>query len=194
MTKKGIVKRTKFYQFENIRKNGLIAINLRDGDELINVRKTNGNDELIAITSEGMSIRFPESDVREMGRNSMGVIGVRLSENDHVVSMDMVENDKFLLIVSEFGFGKITPLSEYRTQSRAGKGIKTYNIKTKTGKVVSAKVVDKSDEIMMISLSGIIIRLNVNGISEMGRNTQGVTLMKIENEDRVVAVAKYVEE
>jgi len=108
--------------------------------------------------------------------------------------MDMVENNKFLLIVSEFGFGKITPLSEYRTQSRAGKGIKTYNIKTKTGKVVSAKVVDKSDEIMMISLSGIIIRLNVNGISEMRRNTQGVTLMKIENEDRVVAVAKYVEE
>jgi len=195
ITKKGIVKKTKFDHFKNIRKNGLIAINLREDDELISVRKTNGNRELILLTCNGMAIRFHESDVREMGRNATGVKAIKLNKSDYVVSMDLVEEGKDLLVVSEYGYGKRTPLNEYKVQKRGGKGLKTYRIKEKTGCLVSGKVVDENDEIMMISVTGIIIRLNVSGISQMGRSTQGVTLMKVsEDENRVVAVAKYVGE
>ena len=195
VTKRGIVKKTKFDHFKNIRKNGLIAINLREDDELISVRKTNGNRELILLTCNGMAIRFHESDVREMGRNATGVKAISLNKGDYVVSMDLVEEGKDLLVVSEYGYGKRTPLIEYKVQKRGGKGLKTYKIKEKTGCLVSGKVVDENDEIMMISVTGIIIRLNVSGISQMGRSTQGVTLMKVsEEENRVVAVAKYVGE
>lgn len=140
-----------------------------------------------------MAIRFDENDVREMGRNAIGVKAIDLEKNDMVVAMDLAEDDKYLLAISEYGFGKRTPLKEYRVQKRGGKGLKTYNIKKKTGDIVSAKVVSENDEVMMISQGGIIIRLNTNDISIMGRTTQGVTLMKT-NDDRVVAVAKYVEE
>ncbi len=195
ITKKGIIKKTKLEQFRNIRKNGIIAITLKEDDELIEVRKTNGKRELIIVTANGMSTRFNEEDVREMGRTAMGVKAITLKENDKVVAMDLVEKDKYLLVVSEYGFGKRTPLDEYRAQNRGGVGLKTYNTKKKTGKLISGKVVDEDDEIIMISLSGIIIRLKVKDISVMGRNTQGVTLMKIDNKkDKVVAVAKYVEE
>ena len=195
ITKKGIIKKTKLEQFRNIRKNGIIAITLKEDDELIEVRKTNGKRELITVTANGMSIRFNEEDVREMGRTAMGVKAITLKEDDKVVAMDLVEKDKYLLVVSEYGFGKRTPLDEYRAQNRGGVGLKTYNTKKKTGKLISGKVVDEDDEIIMISLSGIIIRLKVKDISVMGRNTQGVTLMKIDNKkDKVVAVAKYVEE
>ena len=142
-----------------------------------------------------MAIRFNEKDVREMGRNAMGVKAITLKEDDVVVAMDLVEEGKHLLVISEFGFGKRTPLDEYRAQNRGGVGLKTYNVKKKTGNLVSAKVIDENDEIMMISMSGIIIRLKTKDVSIMGRSTQGVTLMKINNEDdKVMAVAKYVEE
>ncbi|QQY79769.1 DNA gyrase subunit A [Keratinibaculum paraultunense] len=195
ITRRGIIKKTKLEQFRNIRRNGIIAITLNEDDELIEVRKTDGNRELIIVTANGMSIRFNEEDVREMGRTAMGVKAINLKKDDEVVAMDLVEEDKYLLVVSEYGFGKRTPLSEYRVQNRGGIGLKTYNIKKKTGKLVSGKVVDEDDEIIMISKSGIIIRLKAKDISAMGRNTQGVTLMKIDNKkDKVVAVAKYVEE
>lgn len=193
VTKEGIIKKTKLNQFENIRKNGIIAISLKDEDELIDVRKTHGKSEIIVVTKQGMAIRFDESDVREMGRNAMGVKAINLRKNDSVVAMDLVQADKHLLVLSELGFGKRTPLDEYKVQRRGGTGLKTYNIKDKTGEIVSAKVVDETDEIMMISQGGTIIRLKAKEISIMGRSTQGVTLMKI-NDDRVVAVAKYVEE
>ncbi len=195
ITKKGIIKKTKLEQFKNIRKTGIIAINLREEDELIDVRKTNGKREIIVVTKNGMSIRFDERNVRNMGRNAAGVKAITLKEDDKVVAMDLVEEGKELLVISEFGFGKRTLLGEYRLQNRGGMGIKTFNVKEKTGKLVSAKVIDEKDEIIMISISGIIIRLKAEDISIMGRNTQGVTLMKMGNEeDKVMAVAKYVEE
>lgn len=195
ITKKGIIKKTKLERFKNIRKNGIIAISLREDDELIGVRKTNGKRELIVVTSNGMSIRFSEEDVREMGRNAMGVKAITLKDDDEVVAMDLIEEGKYLLVVSERGYGKRTSLEDYRLQNRGGVGLKTYNIKKKTGKLVSAKVIDENDEIIMISMAGIVIRLKTKDISAMGRNTQGVTLMKLRDKnDKVMAVAKYVEE
>jgi DNA gyrase subunit A len=193
ITKSGIIKKTGLEHFENIRKNGIIGISLREDDELIGVRKTNGNQEIIVVTKKGMSIKFSENDVREMGRSAMGVKAIDLKKDDKVVAMELVEEGKKLLVISEYGFGKRTCLEEYKTQNRGGKGLITYHIREKTGDIVSAKVVDDKDEIMMISFSGTIIRLIAKDISIMGRSTQGVTLMKM-NDDRVVAVAKYVGE
>ncbi len=196
ITKEGIIKKTKLDLFKNIRKTGIIAINLKDEDELIDVRKTNGKREIMVVTHNGMSIRFDEKDVRNMGgRNAAGVKAITLKDDDKVVAMDLVEEGSDLLVVSEFGFGKRTSLDEYRIQNRGGVGLKTYNVKEKTGKLVSAKVIEEKDEIIMVSISGIIIRLKAKDISIMGRSTQGVTLMKMGNEDdKVMAVAKYVEE
>ncbi|HHV46467.1 MAG TPA: DNA gyrase subunit A [Tissierellia bacterium] len=195
VTKNGIIKKTKMDAFKNIRKNGLIAISLKEGDELIQVKKTDGNKEIILVTSMGMAIRFNEEDVREMGRNATGVKAIKLRENDVVVAMDLVEEGKSLLVVSEYGYGKRTSLEEYKTQNRGGVGLKTYNVKDKTGKLVSAKVIDDKDEIIMISMSGVIIRLQAEDISLMGRSTQGVILMKLDKEeDRIMAVAKFVDE
>lgn len=193
ITKEGTIKRTKLESFDNIRKNGIIAISLKDEDELIGVRKTDGNSDIIVVTKKGMSIRFDENDVREMGRSAMGVRAISLRKDDQVVAMELVEDNKKLLAISEYGFGKRTSLDEYKTQNRGGKGLITYNIREKTGDIVSAKVVDDNDEIMMISFNGTIIRLIAKDISIMGRSTQGVTLMKMKD-DRVVAVAKYVEQ
>ncbi|MFY9612981.1 MAG: DNA gyrase subunit A [Tissierellaceae bacterium] len=193
ITRQGIIKKTKVEQFKNIRTSGIIAITLKDKDELIAVKKTKGDKELIVATKKGMAIRFDENDVRIMGRSAAGVKAITLEDDDEVVAMDLIENDKYLVVVTELGFGKKTPLSEYRTQNRGGKGVITYNIKEKTGDIVSAKVIDINDEIMMISLVGTIIRIKGEDISTMGRNTQGVTLMRMED-DKVVAVAKYVEE
>ena len=193
VTRNGIVKKTGLDQFTNIRKNGIIAISLRDEDELIGVRLTDNHKEIMLVTKKGMAIRFDENDVREMGRSAMGVKGITLNKEDIVVAMELVEPDKFLLVISEYGYGKKTDLSEYKVQNRGGKGLKTYSIKDKTGDVVSAKVISDNDEVMIISHNGTIIRLNTSGISIMGRSTQGVTLMKM-HDDRVVAVAKYMEE
>lgn len=192
-TQKGIIKKTELSQFDTSRKSGLIAINLRQDDELISVKLTDGKQEVIIVTREGQSIRFNEDDVRDMGRSAMGVKAMNLSDEDIVVAMELVEEGSDLLVVSESGFGKRTSLDEYRTQTRGGKGILTYNTKDKTGKVVGAKVVTDKDEIMLISSGGIIIRLETKQISKMGRNTQGVTLMKVVQDTNLVSIAKVAQ-
>lgn len=189
-TKSGIVKKTPISDFKNINKSGLIAINLKDGDELIGVNRTNGEEDIILVTENGMSIRFNENDVRAMGRTATGVKGITLSKGDHVVSMDLISNGTDLLVVSEKGFGKRTETEEYRPQIRAGKGIKTYNINSKTGKLVGATLVDEDDEMMMINSDGVLIRIRVNEISIFGRVTSGVKLMKTDEEVEVVSIAK----
>ena len=189
-TKSGIVKKTPISDFKNINKSGLIAINLKDGDELIGVNRTNGEEDIILVTENGMSIRFNENDVRAMGRTATGVKGITLSKGDHVVSMDLISNGADLLVVSEKGFGKRTETEEYRPQIRAGKGIKTYNINSKTGKLVGATLVDEDDEMMMINSNGVLIRIRVNEISIFGRVTSGVKLMKTDEEVEVVSIAK----
>ena len=189
-TKKGIVKKTKREEFKNINKSGLIAIGLRSDDELIDVKITNGEKDILLVTENGMSIRFNETDIRPMGRTAMGVKGITLSTEDRVVSMNLTDEGHELLVVSENGFGKRTDINEYRVQIRAGKGIKTYNIFEKTGKIVGAEMVDEQDQIMIINSDGILIRLQVEDISIYGRVTSGVKLMKTEDEVNVVSIAK----
>ena len=192
-TKNGLIKKTSYSEFEKIRKNGLIAITLNEGDNLIGVRLTSGRDEIMIVTKNGMAIRFSESDVRNMGRTAMGVKSIDLKNDDEVVAFEIPQDDKYLLVISENGFGKMTKMTEYRKQNRAGVGLLTYKATEKSGKLVSAKVIDKSDEIMIITVSGIIIRIGCEGISVMGRHTTGVKLMNIKDSE-VVSVAKYIGE
>lgn len=189
-TKNGIVKKTDREEFKNINKAGLIAIGLREDDELIGVKVTDGNKDVLLVTKEGMSIRFDENDIRSMGRSAMGVKGITLSNDDKVVSMSLCEEGTDVLVVSENGFGKRTDINEYRTQIRAGKGIKTYNIAEKTGKLVGAEMVNEDDEMMIINSDGVLIRLRVNEISLFGRVTSGVKLMKTDDEVNVVSISK----
>ena len=189
-TKNGIVKKTKREEFKNINKSGLIAIGLREDDELIGVRATDGNEEVILVTKEGMSIRFDENDIRHMGRTAMGVKGISLNPNDQVVAMNLCSEGNELLVVSENGFGKRTSIDEYRAQIRAGKGIKTYNIADKTGDIVGAQMVSEDDDMMIINSDGVLIRLRVNEISLFGRVTSGVKLMKTDDEVNIVSIAK----
>ena len=189
-TKNGIVKKTDREEFKNINKAGLIAIGLREDDELIGVKVTDGNKDVLLVTKEGMSIRFDENDIRPMGRSAMGVKGITLSNDDNVVSMSLCEEGTDVLVVSENGFGKRTDINEYRTQIRAGKGIKTYNIAEKTGKLVGAEMVNEDDEMMIINSDGVLIRLRVNEISLFGRVTSGVKLMKTDDEVNVVSISK----
>ncbi|MEG0181662.1 MAG: DNA gyrase subunit A, partial [Peptostreptococcaceae bacterium] len=189
-TKKGIVKKTRREEFKNINKSGLIAIGLRSDDELIDVKITNGQKDIVLVTENGMSIRFHETDIRPMGRTAMGVKGITLSGDDRVVSTNLSDEGQHLLVVSENGFGKRTDIEEYRVQSRAGKGIKTYNIFEKTGQIVGAEMVCDQDQIMIINSNGILIRLQVDGISIYGRVTSGVKLMKTQHEVNVVSIAK----
>lgn len=189
-TKNGIVKKTKREEFKNINKSGLIAIGLREDDELIDVRVTDGSEDVILVTKGGMSIRFDENDIRHMGRTAMGVKGITLNKNDKVVSMNLCSEGTDLLVVSENGFGKRTSIEEYRSQIRAGKGIKTYNIADKTGDIVGAQMVNEDDEMMIINSDGVLIRLRVNEISLFGRVTSGVKLMKTKDEVNIVSIAK----
>ena len=189
-TKNGIVKKTDREEFKNINKAGLIAIGLREDDELIGVKVTDGNKDVLLVTKEGMSIRFDENDIRSMGRSAMGVKGITLSNDDKVVSMSLCEEGTDVLVVSENGFGKRTDINEYRTQIRAGKGIKTYNIAEKTGKLVGAEMVNEDDEMMIINSDGVLIRFIVNEISLFGRVTSGVKLMKTDDEVNVVSISK----
>lgn len=189
-TKKGIVKKTKREEFKNINKSGLIAIGLRDDDELIGVELTDGKQEVLLVTKDGMSIRFDENDIRYMGRTAMGVKGITLSKDDFVVSMNLCSKGTDVLVVSKNGFGKRTNIEEYRSQIRAGKGIKTYNISEKTGTIVGADMVNEDDEIMIINSDGVLIRIRVNEISLFGRVTSGVKLMKTNDEVNVVSIAK----
>ena len=190
-TRNGIIKKTKLMEYNTARKTGLQAITLKEDDELIDVRLTDGERNVVMVTHEGMSITFAESDVKPVGRVSQGVIGIRLDPDDYVVGMEPIYDEKaYLLTITENGFGKRTELSEYRVQTRAGKGVITYKITPKTGKVVGIKVVKDEDDVMLITDKGIIIRLEVPNISVLGRSTQGVTLMKTNDGGKVVSIAK----
>ncbi len=188
-TKNGFIKKTSVSAFKNIRQNGLIAVGLRDGDELISVRETSGKDELIVGTAQGMSVMFAEEDVRDMGRTAMGVKAVALREGDAVVGMDIVRPDCDVLVISENGYGKRTPVTEYKVQKRAGIGIKTLKVTEKTGSLCAIGMVDGSEDIMLINDAGVIIRTRVDEISVFGRDTQGVKLMNVDEETRVVSAA-----
>ncbi|NLW06526.1 MAG: DNA gyrase subunit A [Clostridia bacterium] len=188
-TKKGIVKKTLLSEYNTSRRDGLIAINLENDDELIGVVRTEGDDEVILATRQGKAIRFSEKEVRSTGRSTRGVKGIALEGDNEVVGMSRVRAGAELLVVSENGFGKRTPLEEYRTQGRGGKGIITMNVTERTGPVVAVAVVFEEDELMLISAEGILIRIEVKDISRQSRNTQGVTLMRMDN-DRVVAMAR----
>ncbi len=191
-TKKGIVKKTSLVEYDSSRKDGIIALTLDEDDELVGVRLTRGNDEIIMATRNGHAIRFGESDVRSMGRTARGVIGIRLGDEDMVIGMDNYKENADLLVITENGFGKRTKLSEYRKQQRGGKGIFNLKMTPRNGAVAGIMVVYEGDEIMLITQDGIMIRVFVNGISQMGRVTQGVTIMRMTKEDRVVALAKVV--
>lgn len=191
-TKKGIVKKTSLMDYSAIRKNGLNAITLREDDELIGVRMTNGASEIMMFTQKGYAIRFKEKDVRAMGRTASGVKGMTLREDDIVVSMDIAVSGHDVLVISENGFGKRTPVEEYTLHGRGGKGMITYKVSEKTGKIVGARVVQNEDEIMLINTSNVAIRLNVSGISVTSRNAMGVTLMRTLEEEKVVAIAKIM--
>jgi DNA gyrase subunit A len=193
-TKKGIVKKTALTEFQTNRKGGLIAINLDDQDELIAVKLTDGSKEAIIVTEKGQAIRFPETDVRTLRRASRGVKGITLAPNDLVVGMDIPREGAALLVITSAGIGKRTALSEYRIQSRGGKGVKTMKLTKKHGLIVGIKVVSESDELMVITAEGVIIRTKVRDISETGRDTQGVKIMKPDNDDRIVALARVVGE
>lgn len=192
-TKNGMIKKCELSQFNTSRKTGIIAMSIKDEDELIRVKMTDGTKELILVTFDAMSIRFSEKDVRSMGRTAMGVKAINLKKNDYVVDMGLVDEGTDLLVVSENGYGKRTSLDEYRVQSRGGKGIKTYSISKKTGRLSGAKLVNDNDDIMIINNSGTVIRLEVNGISRFSRSTRGVKLMRISKDDHVVSIAKVSE-
>ena len=194
-TKNGIIKKTNLMEYNSSRKVGLQAISLKDDDELIDVRLTDGERNIVMVTHEGMSITFSETDVKSAGRIAQGVIGIRLDKDDYVVGMEPIYSDKgYLLAITEHGFGKRTELTEYRVQTRAGKGVITYKTTPKTGKVVGIKVVNDDDEVMLITDDGIIIRLDVENISVLGRSTQGVTLMRTNDGGKVVSIAKVTSE
>ena len=188
-TRQGVIKKTPLSDFSNIRKGGLIAQNLREGDELISVALSAGDDEFIIGTRDGMSIRFSEQDVRSMGRNASGVRAIKLSEGDCVVDMSMVKPGSCVIAITENGMGKRTEEDAYRVQGRAGKGIIAMNITEKTGKLVCLKVSEGNEDLMLIRDDGVVIRVPVDTISVISRNTQGVRLMKIDEGHRVASVA-----
>ncbi|MGG1675920.1 DNA gyrase subunit A [Neobacillus sp. NRS-1170] len=193
-TKEGISKRSPLTSFAHIRNNGLIALSLREGDELISVRLTDGTKHIIIGTKNGMLIRFPETDVRSMGRTATGVKGITLDSDDEVVGMEVLEDDNDVLIVTKNGYGKRTPAAEYRIQGRGGKGIKTCHVTEKNGNLVSMRAVTGEEDLMLITTGGVLIRIDVAGIARIGRNTQGVKLISIkENENEFVATVAKVE-
>ncbi|MGM0853650.1 MAG: DNA gyrase subunit A [Bacillota bacterium] len=193
-TKQGISKRTPVSDFANIRTNGLIAINLRENDELISVKLTDGEKNMIIGTKKGMLIRFPETDVRSMGRTATGVKGINLSDDDIVVGMEILEEKSDVLVVTVNGYGKRTPASEYRVQTRGGKGLKTCNVTERNGELVSVKAVTGEEDLMIITAHGVLIRMDVKDISTTGRNTQGVKLIRLQESEFVSTVAKVEKE
>lgn len=193
-TKCGISKRSDLASFAHIRKGGLIAVNLREDDELIGVRLTDGQQDIIMGTRNGMAIRFHESDVRVMGRTATGVKGITLGENDEVIGMGILEGDEDILVVTENGYGKRTPAGDYRVQTRGGKGLITCNLTEKNGPIVALKPVTLDDDLMIITVSGVIIRTESSGISVTGRNTQGVRVIRINEGEKVATVARVMKE
>ena len=197
VTKQGTIKKTPLSEFDTNRKTGLIAITLKEGDKLISVAQANGNENVLVVTRQGKAIAFSEKDVRPMGRNAGGVRAILLDKGDEVVSMELdIDQSRKMLVISENGFGKRTPLEEYRLQARGGKGVATYD-KTKfskTGLLVGATLVSEDDEVMVINSNGVIIRIRANEVSTSGRTTQGVKIMKVEKGNRIVSFAKVVDE
>ena len=191
-TRNGMVKKTDILEYQNVRKTGLTAIVLRDNDELIEVKATNGDDDIFLITKNGMSIRFNEKDVRQTGRTSMGVKGIHLGKDDIVISMQMSSQGEKILLVTENGMGKRTLISEFNVQNRGGKGVKCYKITEKTGDLVGAKIVTDENDVMIITTEGIIIRTSCDGISTLGRVTSGVKIINL-NYDNNVKVASMTE-
>ena len=192
-TKNGIVKKTPITDYANVRKTGLAAISLREDDELIEVKSTNNEKDIILVTKYGQCIRFNETDVRSTGRVSMGVIGMSLTDGDEVIGMQMHTQGEYLLIVSEKGMGKLTAMSEFTPQNRGGKGVKCYKIMEKTGNVIGVKAVNMDNEVMIINTAGIIIRMMCSDISMLGRVTSGVKLMNMEDGESVASIAKVRE-
>lgn len=193
-TKKGMAKRTVITEYQNIRANGLIAITLHEDDELIGVRLTNGQNDIAIGTKAGMLIRFHEDEVRPMGRATAGVIGIRLKDSDEVIGMDIVEEGSEILVVTDKGYGKRTAEEEYRVQGRGGYGLKTAHITERNGSVVAMKVVDGTEDLMIITEHGILIRMAIEDISTFGRNTQGVRLIRLDTDETVATVSKVVRE
>ncbi|WP_316572314.1 DNA gyrase subunit A [Neobacillus sp. YIM B06451] len=193
-TKEGISKRSPLTSFAHIRNNGLIALNLREGDELISVRLTDGSKEIAIATKKGMQIRFPETDVRTMGRTATGVKGITLDPDDEVIGMEVLEEGTDVLVVTSKGYGKRTAAAEYRIQGRGGKGIKTANVTERNGELVSMKTVTGEEDLMLITTSGVLIRIPVDSISKVGRNTIGVKLINIKDNESVATVAKVERE
>jgi DNA gyrase subunit A len=193
ITKKGIIKKTSTQEFLNIRKNGLIAINISDDDELIDVKTTDRNNTIFIVTKEAMCIQFKETDVRTTGRNTMGVKAIELAKNDEVVGMQIDTQGDSLLLVTENGIGKRTTLDKFRLQKRGGKGLRCYKITDKTGTIVGVKAVNDEHEIMMITTEGIIIQIRMSDIRELGRITTGVKLMNLDDDVKIAKIAKVRE-
>ena len=191
-TKHGIVKKTPISEFKNLRKNGLIAISLKDGDELLKVKNTYGDANIMVVTQNGYAVRFNEKDVRSMGRTASGVKAINLKDDDLAVCMDIAVDGEELLVISENGYGKRTPISEYKLQNRGGVGLITYKISEKTGKLAGATICKVDDELMLINSSGVAIRINVSDISVTSRSAMGVTLMRTTEDEKVVAIAKIL--
>lgn len=190
-TKNGLIKKTPLKEYDSSRKTGLLAINLKDDDELIDVRLTDGEDNVVLVTSKGMCITFDEKDVRPVGRSAQGVLGIRLDDDDFVIGMESIlANNKnaTLLAITENGFGKRTEVDEYRVQNRGGRGVITYKITPKTGNIVGIRMASEDEDVMLITNSGTIIRIKVKDVSILGRATQGVTLMRTTGEERVVSI------
>ena len=189
VTRQGVVKRTKESEFSNIRQNGLKALNLKEGDELINVIRTNGNDDIIIGTKTGYSVRFNESDVRSMSRSATGVRGVNLREGDEVIGASRITDDQEVLVITEKGYGKRTLASEYPTKGRGGKGIKTANITKKNGQLAGLVTVNGNEDIMVITDTGVMIRTSVADISQTGRATLGVKIMRLDQDAKIMTLA-----
>ena len=196
-TKNGLIKKTSLSEYNSARKTGLQSISLKEDDELIDVRLTDGQDNIVLVTKKGMSITFEEKDVRPIGRVAQGVIGIRLDEDDCVIGMESIipyNNGATLLAITENGFGKRTDLEEYRVQTRGGKGVITYKITNKTGKIVGIRVTSGEEDVMLITEKGTVIRLKVKDISVLGRSTQGVTLMRTSDGGKVVSIETIVQD
>ena len=188
-TARGQVKKTAFSEYDKSRREGFIAINLRDGDELVRVVATSGDDDLFEVTRKGMTIRFSENDVRAMGRDAAGVRGIRLREDDEVVSLDVARDDTDILLVTDAGYGKRTKLERFNRQARGGQGVRGIRLTAKRGRVVAAFMVALDDEILLVSSGGVVIRTAVREIASQGRDATGVRVMNLDEGQAVAAVA-----
>ena len=189
-TKNGLIKKTALSEYDSGKRTGLLSITLKDDDELISVKLTDGQDNVVLVTRKGLCITFEEKDVRPIGRISQGVIGIRIDNDDEVIGMESIiaGSNATLLAITENGFGKRTELDEYRVQLRGGKGVITYKITPKTGNLIGVKITDENQDVMLITDTGTIIRMHVNEISVLGRSTQGVTLIRTNDGGKVVSV------